>query len=44
MDYCVAGDLSKFGDHIIGRGSVLPEIVMAIDSVHRLGYEHRYLN
>ncbi|TSK16128.1 Myotonin-protein kinase [Bagarius yarrelli] len=47
MDYYVGGDLltllSKFGDHIPEDMAqfYLAEIVMAIDSVHRLGYVHR---
>ncbi len=49
MDYYVGGDLltllSKFGDRIPGDMAqfYLAEMVMAIDSVHRLGYVHRYL-
>ncbi|KAF4081940.1 hypothetical protein AMELA_G00146090 [Ameiurus melas] len=47
MDYYVGGDLltllSKFGDHIPEDMArfYLAEMVMAIDSVHRLGYVHR---
>ncbi|XP_072557442.1 myotonin-protein kinase-like isoform X3 [Paramormyrops kingsleyae] len=47
MDYCVGGDLltllGKFGDHIPEEMAqfYLAEIVMAIDSVHKLGYVHR---
>lgn len=50
MDYYVGGDLltllSKFGDRIPEDMAqfYLAEMVMAIDSVHRLGYVHRYLN
>ncbi len=50
MDYYVGGDLltllSKFGDRIPGDMAqfYLAEMVMAIDSVHRLGYVHRYLS
>ncbi|XP_074872595.1 myotonin-protein kinase isoform X3 [Carettochelys insculpta] len=47
MDYYVGGDLltllSKFGDHFpldMAR-FYLAEMVMAIDSIHRLGYVHR---
>ncbi len=49
MDYYVGGDLltllSKFGDRIPGDMAqfYLAEMVMAIDSVHRLGYVHRYV-
>ncbi|XP_064207737.1 myotonin-protein kinase-like isoform X3 [Anguilla rostrata] len=48
MDYYVGGDLltllSKFGDHIPEDMAqfYLAEMVMAIESVHRLGYVHRY--
>ncbi|XP_069042455.1 myotonin-protein kinase isoform X2 [Lepisosteus oculatus] len=47
MDYYVGGDLltllSKFGDRIPEEMAqfYLAEMVMAIDSVHRLGYVHR---
>ncbi|XP_034745876.1 myotonin-protein kinase [Etheostoma cragini] len=47
MDYYVGGDLltllSKFGDRIPEDMAkfYLAEMVMAIDSVHRLGYVHR---
>uniref|UniRef100_W5L6A5 non-specific serine/threonine protein kinase n=1 Tax=Astyanax mexicanus TaxID=7994 RepID=W5L6A5_ASTMX len=47
MDYYVGGDLltllSKFGDRIPeGMGQFyLAEMVMAIDSIHKLGYVHR---
>ncbi|KAJ8266066.1 hypothetical protein GJAV_G00125510 [Gymnothorax javanicus] len=47
MDYYVGGDLltllSKFGDHIPEDMAqfYLAEMVMAIGSVHRLGYVHR---
>ncbi|KPP63841.1 myotonin-protein kinase-like, partial [Scleropages formosus] len=47
MDYYIGGDLltllSKFGDHIPEDMAqfYLAEMVMAIDSVHRLGYVHR---
>ncbi|KAM7398688.1 hypothetical protein PAMA_006543 [Pampus argenteus] len=47
MDYYVGGDLltllSKFGDRITEDMAqfYLAEMVMAIDSVHRLGYVHR---
>ncbi|XP_034767009.2 myotonin-protein kinase-like isoform X2 [Acipenser ruthenus] len=47
MDYYVGGDLltllSKFGDRIPEEMSqfYLAEMVMAIDSIHRLGYVHR---
>ncbi|KAM9633249.1 myotonin-protein kinase isoform 3-T3 [Trichechus inunguis] len=47
MDYYVGGDLltllSKFGERIPAEMArfYLAEIVMAIDSVHRLGYVHR---
>ncbi|KAG9348287.1 hypothetical protein JZ751_002022 [Albula glossodonta] len=47
MDYYVGGDLltllSKFGDHFPEEMAhfYLAEMVMAIDSVHRLGYVHR---
>ncbi|XP_066506821.1 myotonin-protein kinase isoform X2 [Hoplias malabaricus] len=47
MDYYVGGDLltllSKFGDHIPEDMAqfYLAEMVMAIDSVHKLGYVHR---
>ncbi|XP_028277450.1 myotonin-protein kinase isoform X3 [Parambassis ranga] len=47
MDYYVGGDLltllSKFGDRIHEDMAqfYLAEMVMAIDSVHRLGYVHR---
>ncbi|KAL2095438.1 hypothetical protein ACEWY4_010157 [Coilia grayii] len=47
MDYYVGGDLltllSKFGDHIPEDMAqfYLAEMIMAIDSVHRLGYVHR---
>ncbi|XP_048837713.1 myotonin-protein kinase-like isoform X2 [Brienomyrus brachyistius] len=47
MDYCVGGDLltllGKFGDHIPEEMAqfYLAETVMAIDSVHKLGYVHR---
>ncbi|KAI1893753.1 hypothetical protein AGOR_G00126920 [Albula goreensis] len=47
MDYYVGGDLltllSKFGDHFPVEMAhfYLAEMVMAIDSVHRLGYVHR---
>ncbi|KAG5844059.1 myotonin-protein kinase-like isoform X2 [Anguilla rostrata] len=47
MDYYVGGDLltllSKFGDHIPEDMAqfYLAEMVMAIESVHRLGYVHR---
>ncbi|XP_060765476.1 myotonin-protein kinase isoform X2 [Neoarius graeffei] len=47
MDYYVGGDLltllSKFGDHFPEDMAqfYLAEMVMAIDSVHRLGYVHR---
>ncbi|XP_033928000.1 serine/threonine-protein kinase 38-like [Melopsittacus undulatus] len=50
MEYCVGGDLltllSKFGDCLplpLVR-FYLAELVLAIDSVHRLGYVHRYVN
>lgn len=48
MDYYVGGDLltllSKFGDRIPEDMAqfYLAEMVMAINSVHRLGYIHRY--
>ncbi|XP_063058437.1 myotonin-protein kinase [Engraulis encrasicolus] len=47
MDYYVGGDLltllSKFGDHIPEDMAqfYLAEMIMAIESVHRLGYVHR---
>ncbi|XP_012589217.1 PREDICTED: myotonin-protein kinase isoform X6 [Condylura cristata] len=47
MEYCVGGDLltllSKFGERIPAEMArfYLAEIVLAIDSVHRLGYVHR---
>ncbi|XP_044226379.1 myotonin-protein kinase isoform X3 [Thunnus albacares] len=47
MDYYVGGDLltllSKFGDRLTEDMAqfYLAEMVMAIDSVHRLGYVHR---
>ncbi|MGH0141868.1 UNVERIFIED_CONTAM: hypothetical protein FKN15_004041 [Acipenser sinensis] len=47
MDYYVGGDLltllSKFGDRIPEEMSqfYLAEMVMAVDSIHRLGYVHR---
>uniref|UniRef100_A0A8C6WFN4 non-specific serine/threonine protein kinase n=1 Tax=Neogobius melanostomus TaxID=47308 RepID=A0A8C6WFN4_9GOBI len=47
MDYYVGGDLltllSKFGDHLPEDMAqfYLAEMVLAIDSVHRLGYVHR---
>ncbi|XP_041090689.1 myotonin-protein kinase isoform X2 [Polyodon spathula] len=47
MDYYVGGDLltllSKFGDQIPEEMSqfYLAEMVMAVDSIHRLGYVHR---
>ncbi|XP_060113498.1 myotonin-protein kinase isoform X2 [Heteronotia binoei] len=47
MDYYVGGDLltllSKFGDRIPMEMArfYLAEMVMAIDSIHRLGYVHR---
>lgn len=47
MEYYVGGDLltllSKFGERIPAEMArfYLAEIVMAIDSVHRLGYVHR---
>lgn len=47
MDYYVGGDLltllSKFGDRIPEDMAqfYLAEMVMAINSVHRLGYVHR---
>lgn len=50
MDYYVGGDLltllSKFGDRIPEDMAqfYLAEMVMAIDSIHRLGYVHRYLS
>lgn len=49
MDYYVGGDLltllSKFGDRIPEDMAqfYLSEMVMAIDSIHRLGYVHRYV-
>lgn len=49
MDYYVGGDLltllSKFGDGVPEDMAqfYLAEMVMAIDSVHRLGYVHRYV-
>ena len=49
MDYYVGGDLltllSKFGDRIPEEMAqfYLAEMILAIDSVHRLGYVHRYL-
>lgn len=48
MDYYVGGDLltllSKFGDRIPEDMAqfYLAELVMAVDSIHRLGYVHRY--
>lgn len=48
MEYYVGGDLltllSKFGERIPAEMArfYLAEIVMAIDSVHRLGYVHRW--
>jgi serine/threonine-protein kinase MRCK len=49
MDYYVGGDLltllSKFEDRLpedMARFYVA-EMVLAIDSVHRLGYVHRYV-
>lgn len=48
MEYYVGGDLltllSKFGDRIPAEMArfYLAEIVMAIDSVHQLGYVHRW--
>lgn len=47
MDYYVGGDLltllSKFGDRIPEDMAqfYLAEMVMAIDSIHRMGYVHR---
>ena len=47
MDYYVGGDLltllSKFGDRIPMEMArfYLAEMVMAIGSIHRLGYVHR---
>lgn len=47
MEYYVGGDLltllSKFGERIPAEMArfYLAEIVMAIDSVHQLGYVHR---
>nr|XP_023680553.1 myotonin-protein kinase isoform X1 [Paramormyrops kingsleyae] len=47
MDYYVGGDLltllSKFGDRISEDMAqfYLAELVMAVDSIHRLGYVHR---
>lgn len=47
MDYYVGGDLltllSKFGDRIPEDMAqfYLAEMVMAINSIHRLGYVHR---
>lgn len=48
MEYYVGGDLltllSKFGDRLplaMAR-FYLAELVMAIDSIHRLGYVHRW--
>lgn len=47
MDYYVGGDmltlLSKFDDHIPETMAkfYLSEMVLAIDSVHNLGYVHR---
>lgn len=49
MEYYVGGDLltllSKFGERIPAEMArfYLAEIVMAIDSVHRLGYVHRWV-
>lgn len=48
MDYYVGGDLltllSKFGDRLPEDMAqfYLAEMVMAIRSVHKLGYVHRY--
>lgn len=48
MDYYVGGDLltllSKFGDRLPEDMAqfYLAEMVMAIHSVHKLGYVHRY--
>lgn len=48
MEYYVGGDLltllSKFGERIPAEMArfYLAEIVMAIDSVHQLGYVHRW--
>lgn len=48
MDYYVGGDLltllSKFGDrlHEDMAQFYLAEMVLAIHSVHKLGYVHRY--
>lgn len=48
MDYYVGGDLltllSKFGNLIPEDMAqfYLAEMVMAINSIHRLGYVHRY--
>lgn len=50
MDYYVGGDLltllSKFGDRIPEDMAqfYLAEMITAIDSVHILGYVHRYLS
>lgn len=49
MDYYVGGDLltllSKFGDRLPEDMAqfYLAEMVMAIHSVHKLGYVHRYV-
>ncbi len=48
MDYYVGGDLltllSKFEDRLPEHMAqfYIAEMVLAIDSVHRLGYVHRY--
>lgn len=50
MDYYVGGDLltllSKFGDRIPEDMAqfYLAEMVMAIDSIHRMGYVHRLVS
>lgn len=49
MDYYVGGDmltlLSKFEDHIPEDMArfYMAEMVLAIDSVHNLGYVHRFV-
>lgn len=49
MDYYPGGDLltllSKFGDRIPEAMAqfYLAQMVLAVDSVHRLGYVHRYM-